>query len=717
MKLCIQLSPLKTIILLMAFCGSFGAFARDAAAADDFNYLVGRGIRDITGPAVGIQMFGFVREGQITEGIHIRQWARAFIVAEPGGANRIAFVSADMGSITNAIQREVVDRLRDKFGDTYHLGNVIVSATHTHSGPGGFWHYGADSPIGSPFYGEHFEALVDGIVGAIVAAHEDLQPGAVLINRGKLENAGVNRSAKAYLNNPAEERAKYDSDTNQEMTLLKFVDATGEIGSINWFAVHPTSMTYNNKLISGDHKGYASLAWEKMRKHRGEGSEPFVAAFAQSDCGDVTSNLNLDNTGPGKDEFETTKIIGERQLGKALELFAGATERLEGSIDFRQSYVDFSSLEVADRFTGAGPQRTCASAYGYSFAAGSTEDGGGHPLFREGMLQRVQMIDSMVASLFKLSPPSDHLRACHAPKVILFAPGEMKPDPGQAQVLPISLVRIGQLAVIAGPAEFTTMAGRRIRATVADELGDAAKHLVIAGYSNDYAGYVTTREEYETQQYEGGHTLYGPWELAGYQQEYARLAADMAAGRPSERGPEPRDLRGKVKSTPLSDAADPLPEGKTFGEIAAPPKDAYARGERVEATFWSGNPQHDFRTDNNYLSVERREANAWTPVATDTDWETKCWWRPEAKPQAQGEGANAPAPSAAARGPSAVQSAAGSAAEPPPPEPLQFTAVWEIPGDAAPGRYRIVHHGCARVEKGAEAKRFDAPSPEFDVRE
>ncbi|MDZ7784763.1 MAG: neutral/alkaline non-lysosomal ceramidase N-terminal domain-containing protein [Halioglobus sp.] len=101
-----------------------------------------------------------------------------------------------------------------------------------------------------------------------------------------------------------------------------------------------------------------------------------MAAFAQSDPGDVTPNTNLDNTGPGKTPVETTRIMGERQLRVARRLFETAGEELRGDVDSRQIYVDMSDYEVDGRFTGSGPQRTCPSAYGYSFAGGSTEDGG-----------------------------------------------------------------------------------------------------------------------------------------------------------------------------------------------------------------------------------------------------------------------------------------------------------------------------------------------------
>lgn len=651
------------------------------AHAAELNYLVGRGIADITGPPVGAQMWGFVRQDQITEGIHLRLRARAFVIAEPKGGKRIALVCADLGSATYELQREVVERLRKKFGETYSTANVIISATHTHSGPGGYWQYGSDTPLGGGYYAEHFELLAAGITAAITAAHEDLKPAGILINRGQLHDAGAQRSLPAYMNNPESERARYDSNTDTDMTLLRFSDGSNDLGVINWFAVHPTAMTFNNKLISGDHKGYAELRFERHKGATYRQPGEFVAAFAQSNCGDVTANLNLNNTGPGDDEFETTQIIGERQFQKALELFEAAAEPLSGPIDYRQSFVDFSKLTVRDEFTQAGEQHTWPSAYGYAFAAGSTEDGGGHPLFREGMKDRVAGIDTLAKQLFKDAIPSDALRKNQSPKAILFAPGEMQPQPGQSQIQPLTLVRIGQLVLIVGPAEFTTMSGRRIRNTVGEILGDAAKYLVTAGYSNSYAGYVTTNEEYQTQQYEGGHTLFGPWTLAAYQQEYARLATALHDGSTVEPGAEPLDVRGQVKPKTLGPDFDVVPNGSKFGDAVSELKEKYSRGEVVEATFWTGHPRMDFHTGDTFLAVERQMGSEWQTVATDSDWETKCRWK---RIDAPGK-------------------------------PLQFIAVWNIPESAEPGKYRIVHYGSAVTEKGATPERIEGVSSEFTL--
>ncbi len=319
------------------------------------------------------------------------------------------------------------------------------------------------------------------------------------------------------------------------MILLRFERDGRPIGVLTWHAVHPTSMSYHNHLISSDNKGYAAYAFERWWKEQHSalaGDGPFVAAFAQSNCGDVTPNLSLDQRGPGQDEFDSTRIMGGRQCAAAIRLFESASEELAGPLDSRQSYVDFGNLVVRDKWTHAGDQRTGPAAYGYSFAAGSTEDGGGQQLlFKEGMTQPNQLIETIARQVMPIKPPSDAVRKAHAPKPILFAPGTATP-PFLPNVIPLGVARIGQLALAVGPAEFTTMTGRRFRETIEHSL-PGVKYVAVAGYANDYVGYVATPEEYQVQHYEGAATLYGPWTQAGYQQEFARLAADMAAGRPS----------------------------------------------------------------------------------------------------------------------------------------------------------------------------------------
>lgn len=92
-------------------------------------------------------------------------------------------------------------------------------------------------------------------------------------------------------------------DTDKTMLVLKMTGSNGaDLGMIDWFAVHPTSMNNTNVLVSGDNKGYASLLMEKAMNPPGTlpGKGTFVGAFAQSNEGDVSPNIkgaHCQNTG------------------------------------------------------------------------------------------------------------------------------------------------------------------------------------------------------------------------------------------------------------------------------------------------------------------------------------------------------------------------------------------------------------------------------------
>jgi neutral ceramidase len=143
--------------------------------------------------------------------------------------------------------------------------------------------------------------------------------------------------------------------------------------------------------------------------------------------------------------------------------------------------------------------------------------------------------------------------------------------PLQSQIRSITVARIGQLILLAIPAEVTTMAGRRLRDTVMRELGDWAEHIVLAGYSNGYAGYITTPEEYGLQQYEGGHTLHGRWTLPAYQQIVSQLAQALESGAPVANDLPYDDWRGQSVGLPLPASVTKLPpDAAELGDAVTP---------------------------------------------------------------------------------------------------------------------------------------------------
>ena len=163
--------------------------------------------------------------------------------------------------------------------------------------------------------------------------------------------------------------------------------------------------------------------------------------------------------GPTDDEFENTRIIGRLQADKAQQLFDSATEVLAGPIDARGRYVDFSGDRRGRRGTRrtARPHRTCPGALGQNFTAGA-EDGPGPPIVEEGDLSTNPLL--LVAGIV-VNPTPAAVRACQAPKQVFLGSGSQNP-PWTPQVMPVQVLRIGQLAIGTAPGEFTIVAGQRV---------------------------------------------------------------------------------------------------------------------------------------------------------------------------------------------------------------------------------------------------------------
>jgi neutral ceramidase len=219
-------------------------------------------------------------------------------------------------------------------------------------------------------------------------------------------------------------------------------------------------------------------------------------------------------------------------------------------------------------------------------------------------------------------------------------------------------VKVGQLYLAAVPGEFTIMAGHRLRKTIADELRVPLADVILAGYANSYAGYVTTPQEYDQQHYEGGGTHFGRWTLPAYQQEFAGLAAALRDGRPAPASDgTPRDLNGKQLNFQTGVVFDDKPIGKSFGSVSVDANAAYQRGQTVAIEFWTGHPKNNLRRNGTFLEVQRQQNGQWVAVADDGDWSTTYRW---------------------------VRSGiANSLAK----------ISWTIPADTPAGTYRIVHHG------------------------
>jgi neutral ceramidase len=313
---------------------------------------------------------GYAVPKQRGRGLLQRMRSRAFIIGDLNKEeNRVVYVSVDNGMGFQIVKTEVVDRLNKTFGpNLYTDKNVLMSGTHTHSTPGGTGGTALVDITTFGFVKENWEACVNGIVQSIIRAHQNLQPGTIKMNIGQVDNANINRSPASYMNNV--DRGEYPYNTDHEMTVLRFesADGTTEIGTINFYPVHAVSLNNTNLLVAGDNKGYASYLFEKLKNPPGTlaGQGKFVAAFGQSNEGDVSPNLQgpkcidtglpcdfVHSTcggrtekciafGPGNNMYESNQIIGQRQFETAKDLYDKAQLYLNSntSVNFRHTYVD-----------------------------------------------------------------------------------------------------------------------------------------------------------------------------------------------------------------------------------------------------------------------------------------------------------------------------------------------------------------------------------------
>ncbi|MGI9084067.1 MAG: neutral/alkaline non-lysosomal ceramidase N-terminal domain-containing protein [Aeromicrobium sp.] len=563
---------------------------------------VGRAIADITGEPWGVGMMGYGMPDQWTQGILTRQYARAFVFDD--GSEQVVHVVADIGMFFQAAVAEILARLSALFGDRYTARNVVLTATHTHCGPGGHGRHALHNITTAGFHPRTFERLVSGVVDAVARAHDDVRPAMTTVTRGHLTDASTNRSRAAFERNPAMEREHFPDAIDPLMTLLRVERDDLLVGAISWFPVHNTSMSNRSTLISSDNKGWAAYAWERDGADAQTPRASLVTSFAQTNAGDLSPNLGgLAGHGPTDDERENTRIIGERQLAAAKALAGKDGEEVSALLQSRMTYVD-----LAHRTTPAGP--TGRAVLGASFAAGTT-DGEGSPLFHRGRHNPVpQWISERLYDRFP------RLRAGHAPKDLLIPAGVL----GWAQErLPVQLVQIGALYLICLPIEVTVTAGLRLRDAVAAVMSTDVEHVIVQGYANGYAHYLTTPEEYDEQDYEGGSTIFGRQQLPAIVGVVAGLAEAMRDGRVVDEGVPPRPHRFRWNAPTGSPR---LEREQPIAVLSTPESVSHGWTVRVEVA--ADHPNRVLRPT--YLLVEQATPDGWQIVADDSSFDTSITW-------------------------------------------------------------------------------------------
>lgn len=204
------------------------------------------------------------------EGVLDPPHARA-IVLEVGG-RRLALVSVELVVLPAALREKIVARVA-----ALGLDDVVIAATHTHAGVGGYWDSRLAGWMGLGAYDPKAEAfLVDRVAAALHDAAGRLVPARLSVGRIDASNYGANRNVPG-------------GPVDTMLTGARFTDLEGKVlARLVVFAVHPTIVHRDSMRLSGDWPASMSTTLE---------ADGGVTLFWQGACGDTTWGKRGGNMG------------------------------------------------------------------------------------------------------------------------------------------------------------------------------------------------------------------------------------------------------------------------------------------------------------------------------------------------------------------------------------------------------------------------------------
>ncbi len=547
-------------------------------------YILGKGKADITAFEKGVGMLGFGMHFHTMEGVETPLFARAFVIQQPSTNAKIVYVNCELAFITNSLKQGVLKALDDALPNHgIKDETLLLSAQHSHSTPAGYAYYGIYNISVPGFNINVYNKLVAGIVEAIVEAHTKSEACDLAYNEGVFDlskNVAFNRSPLQYNQNPEVTEKITAATTNKgvDRTMYQLMFFSKEkkcLGLINWFGVHTTSVSNDLNKLCSDNKGYASTFTEEKL------GEECLSVFAQGTCGDITPRFKYNPKrkyqrgkwdGEFEDDYKSAAYNGRLQSEKSLEILANTDESNMVAntqlLDSAILHVDFTKVHCNPKFANGNlDAHTGPANMGLDFLGGAYVDGPGmHPAlvkilrkfnqFRKWReLKKAKKVggdyEREVLHKYKTQGAKSLAFETTERKSFGFSDIEKSPLPGwldpaidllknfykkegykdkpwSASILPLQITLLGQIAIASFPFEITTIAAKRLRDSLYETLKKGGiKEVILAPYTNDFSGYVTTYEEYQVQMYEGGHTVFGEWTLAALQTKFDQLAKAM----------------------------------------------------------------------------------------------------------------------------------------------------------------------------------------------
>lgn len=232
-------------------------------------------------PPLGNSMPGH-RSERKASGVRDDLYAKALVVES--GESLAALVVVD----ALYVQRGEVERIRERIARNTPIApeQVMVSATHTHSGP----------PIRPGFDGSRSEAYLDYLVertaDAVILAYRRREEASIGFATGRAEGIAFNRrffmkdgtvrTNPGFLNPDVDRPA---GPTDPEVLVVRIDDAQGRpIGVVSNFACHTDTLGGANTEFCADFPGELSDTLKRVL------GRDVVSLFVLGACGDINHN-------------------------------------------------------------------------------------------------------------------------------------------------------------------------------------------------------------------------------------------------------------------------------------------------------------------------------------------------------------------------------------------------------------------------------------------
>lgn len=227
--------------------------------------------------------------------------ARALVVEGPGGAPRVAIAVLDALIVVPDLR----EALREAVAGL-DLDALVLAATHTHAGPGGYLDdLAAEALILGWYQAPARTALVEAAAEALRRAAASLRPARLATATARGEDLARNRRREGGPQDP-------------EIPILAVDGDGGAVATLFALAAHPTVLSPANDRLSPDYPGAA-----RRRIEAGRGG---VALFLAGPLGDQKPHLDGEPEWPEDVErqAETAERLGEALGERVLRALAGA---------------------------------------------------------------------------------------------------------------------------------------------------------------------------------------------------------------------------------------------------------------------------------------------------------------------------------------------------------------------------------------------------------